>query len=439
MSQTMGDPGRWEASLRWSTVFAVWVLAFAALVQAWLGGPATRPAGGPAAPAGGPAGDLAAGWASGPWPLTLSALAYAVAGIAFSARALGTAAGAPRASGAWLSAVVVVGLALTAVAALRVSAEVTTADQVAAGTLVVIAPGASALVAALRWGWGPLVVLAAVHAAAIAALLGVRGLSWKVCAGVAAAGFVGALVMGAAGRLTTWMREAGRELVAARETRARLAVADERLRFARDLHDVHGRTLAAVSVHSQLGAELARRGDPTAAEHMLTVHRLAQDSLVETRRLVSGYREVALAEEVASARALLHAGGVAVRVMWPPEDGVPAGAAAAALAVVVREGVTNVLRHSAAGEVVLRLERRGTDWRLTLENDGVGEVSAPGDPRTEGADDPSGRASGEPSGRAPAGLAGLRERLRQVGGSLAVTPGRDRYVLVAQVPEGGHG
>lgn len=398
----MTDPGRWEASLRWSLVFSVAALAFAMLVQAWLGPGEFR------------------------WPLVLAGLAYVVVGVSFALRELGPGA-AP--SAAWPWALVTIGAALTATAAARVGMEGATPGRLAATTLVVVAPGAAAMIVAPRWRWPALISLAAALAALTMAVLVARGVSWRFGVATAGAGFVASLILAAAGRLTAWMREAGRELVAAREARARLAVAEERLRFARDLHDVHGRTLAAVSVHSQVGAELARRGDPAAVDHMTQVQRLAHEALGETRRLVTGYRELALGEEVESARALLRAGGIGVRVLWPPEDAVPAGAASSALAAVVREGVTNVLRHSAAGEVTLRLERHDADWRLTVENDGLPRSGA-------GATEPGGTGAAR---REPAGLAGLRERLAQVGGRLDVASGDGRYALIAHVPEGERG
>ncbi|MFP3713239.1 sensor histidine kinase [Puerhibacterium sp. TATVAM-FAB25] len=215
-------------------------------------------------------------------------------------------------------------------------------------------------------------------------------------------------------RLSVWILEVVRELEAARDATARLAVAEERLRIARDVHDVVGRALATVAVKSELAAELARRGDARAVDEILAVRALAQESSREVRGVVAGYRSVDLATELAGARAVLTAAGIAVRVLGtvPPLD----PPRQEALAWVVREAVTNVVRHSAAGECVLRLEQADGATVLTVGNDGV-RAGTPG-----------------PAGPGGNGLAGLRERLAAVGGGITTRYDGDRFVLVARVP-----
>lgn len=215
-------------------------------------------------------------------------------------------------------------------------------------------------------------------------------------------------------RLSVWILEVVRELDAARDATARLAVAEERLRIARDVHDVVGRALATVAVKSELAAELARRGDARAVDEILAVRTLAQESSREVRGVVAGYRSVDLATELAGARAVLTAAGIAVRVLGtvPPLD----PPRQEALAWVVREAVTNVVRHSAAGECVLRLEQADGATVLTVSNDGV-RPAAPG-----------------PAGPGGNGLAGLRERLAAVGGGVTTRYDGDRFVLTARVP-----
>ncbi|MDD9205445.1 histidine kinase, partial [Georgenia sp. 10Sc9-8] len=100
-----------------------------------------------------------------------------------------------------------------------------------------------------------------------------------------------------------------------RTVHARLAVAEERLRFSRDLHDVVGRTFSAIAVKSELAAELARRGQDGAVDQMLEVRGLAQDSLREVRGVVAGYRAVDLAAELDGARSVLRSAGVRTRVV----------------------------------------------------------------------------------------------------------------------------
>ncbi len=218
-------------------------------------------------------------------------------------------------------------------------------------------------------------------------------------------------------RVSMWVLEVVRELEASREMVGRLAVAEERLRISRDMHDVVGRALSAVAVKSDLSAALARRGDPRAAEEMDEVRTLAQESLREVRGVVAGYRATDLATELAGARSVLRAAGIAVRVIGvvPPL----ATTQQDALAWVVREAVTNVVRHSKAAECRLELDDDGDTTVLRIVNDGV--VGA----------EPGAVRRGEPAGT---GLAGLRERLAAVGGTLDVSTHGDRFTLVARVP-----
>ncbi|MFD1273233.1 sensor histidine kinase [Streptomyces kaempferi] len=106
---------------------------------------------------------------------------------------------------------------------------------------------------------------------------------------------------------SVWLLNAVYELDAARETRARLAVAEERLRFGRDLHDVMGRNLAVIALKSELAVQLARRGRPEAVDQMTEVQRMARESQREVREVVRGYREADLTVELAGARGVLTA------------------------------------------------------------------------------------------------------------------------------------
>jgi two-component system sensor histidine kinase DesK len=223
-------------------------------------------------------------------------------------------------------------------------------------------------------------------------------------------------------RLSMWVLEVVRELESARAVAARLAVAEERLRIARDMHDVVGRALSAVAVKSELSAVLARRGDPRAADEMDEVRTLAHESLREVRGVVAGYRSADLATELAGARSVLRAAGIAVRVVGD----VPAldQPCQESLAWVVREAVTNVVRHSRATECLLDLDVDGEEVVLRIVNDGV----------VPGGDAGPGAVSRPAEGN---GLTGLRERLAAVGGTLDVATERDRFTLTARVPTSG--
>ncbi|NKE63256.1 sensor histidine kinase [Lentzea sp. PSKA42] len=207
-------------------------------------------------------------------------------------------------------------------------------------------------------------------------------------------------------RTTLWMVGLVWELDRSREIRANLAVAEERLRFARDLHDVVGRNLSVVALKADLAAQLARRGRPSAIDEMLEVRRIAQDSLDELRAVVSGYRTADLSVELAGARSLLASAGIDCRVIGDVDV---AGDPADALGWAVREGVTNVLRHSEARSCTITLRGKV----LTMSNDGA-----------------------SPAGfRFGSGLTGLRERVSALGGSVTAAPeAPNRFVLTVELP-----
>ncbi|MGC0330988.1 two-component system sensor histidine kinase DesK [Streptomyces sp. SAI-170] len=210
---------------------------------------------------------------------------------------------------------------------------------------------------------------------------------------------------------SVWLLNAVYELDAARETRARLAVAEERLRFGRDLHDVMGRNLAVIALKSELAVQLARRERPEAVEQMIEVQRIAQESQREVRDVVRGYREADLGAELAGARGVLTAAGITCEMAEEP-CALPAEVQSA-LGWVVREATTNVLRHGDAGRCAVGLRMAEGRVVLTVENDGAGTASQ----------------------GAGSGLAGLRERLAAVDGTLeAGHVGEGVFRVVAEVP-----
>ncbi|MFI8888739.1 sensor histidine kinase [Streptomyces paradoxus] len=214
-----------------------------------------------------------------------------------------------------------------------------------------------------------------------------------------------------------WLLNAVYQLDEARETRTRLAVAEERLRFGRDLHDVMGRNLAVIALKSELAVQLAQRGRPEAVTQMVEVQRLAQESQREVRDVVRGYREADLGSELAGAQGVLAAAGIDCTVGGTPVAGLPP-AVQSALGWVVREAATNVLRHGDARRCAVRLRVLEGRVVLSVENDGVSEAV---------------RESG--SGPSGSGLAGLRERLAKIDGTLEAGPaGRGQFRLTAEIP-----
>ncbi|MFK4224372.1 sensor histidine kinase [Streptomyces sp. NPDC019890] len=229
---------------------------------------------------------------------------------------------------------------------------------------------------------------------------------------VVTTGFVTAW-MAFTARASMWVLAVMWELREARDVQARLAVAEERLRFGRDLHDVLGRNLAVIALKSELAVQLARRARPEAVDQMTEVQRIAQESHREVRDVVRGYREADLRVEVEGARGVLAAAGIACTVEWGEAE-LP-GAVQSALGWVVREATTNVLRHGDARRCTISVRTADDTVVLVVENNGVTEAGSSDAPGS--------------------GLAGLRERLSAVGGTLEAGPCRGGlFRLTARVP-----
>lgn len=242
------------------------------------------------------------------------------------------------------------------------------------------------------------------------------GIPTATALGLAVGSGIAMVFIGATWRGTAWIAAVVWELDAAREAQARLAVAEERLRFSRDLHDVLGRNLTTIALKSELAVQLARRGRTEAADQMVEVQRIARESQREVREVVRGYRTADLAAEVAGARSVLRAAGVECDIDLGPGSAALPLTAQSVLGWVVREATTNVLRHSEAGRCTVTLRLDGGQARLTVENDGVTGPAADRDhPGT--------------------GLLGLRERLAAHGGGLATPPADPgRFRLTASLP-----
>ncbi len=240
------------------------------------------------------------------------------------------------------------------------------------------------------------------------------GMSGGKAVGYGVGVLLGGLFFGATCGFSAWLLRTVYELDRSREVQARLAVAEERLRFGRDLHDVMGRNLAVIALKSELAVQLARRERPEAVEQMIEVQRIAQESQREVRDVVRGYREADLAVELEGARGVLNAAGMDCRVDFRPDREL-ASEVQSALGWVVREATTNVLRHGDAKRCRIRLTAPASGpVTLVVENDGAPET---------------------PAGQPGSGLAGLRERLAVLEGTLeAGLVGDGRFRLRAQIP-----
>jgi two-component system sensor histidine kinase DesK len=175
-----------------------------------------------------------------------------------------------------------------------------------------------------------------------------------------------------------------------------LARVAERERIARDLHDVLGHTLSVIVLKSELAGRLFDRDPARAQTEISQVEQIARDALGEIRQAIGGYRSASLAEEFARAKETLQTAGVAAHCEVAPSSPKLGAAQEALLALVVREAVTNVVRHAAATECRLSLADVPHGWRLSIADNGRGGAFQEGN-----------------------GLRGMRERVEAVGGNLA--------------------
>lgn len=218
----------------------------------------------------------------------------------------------------------------------------------------------------------------------------------------------GALCLYAASHLV----RAVEELFATRAELAESVVGQERVRLSRDLHDLLGQSLSAVSLKGDLALALLRGGSGSAAEEEIrSLVDVAREALRDIRHVVHNQHPVSLQTETGGARVLLAAASIHAKIdaevegLSHPVDEL--------LGWATREGVTNMLRHSQASSCSIRAARQGGAVLLEIINDGANQPSASG-----------------------TGIAGLRERAQALTGSVTAGQlGDGRFQLLVQVPE----
>jgi two-component system sensor histidine kinase DesK len=246
------------------------------------------------------------------------------------------------------------------------------------------------------WAW---LVVAVVAGATYAATIAVDG--WEADRGI----LFGILVAGLAIWGISQAINRNIEVLAIREENAKLALKDERNRFARDLHDILGHSLTVITVKAELAQKLFDVDPARARAEVADLERLSRDALADVRRAVDGYRELTLPGELARARTALEAAEIEAHLPNSTDD-VPSEVREL-FAWTVREGVTNVVRHSGASSCTVAL----TPTSAEVADDGRGPGSSP----TTGN-----------------GLLGLRERAAAAGATVVTTaldPGFSLKVL----------
>lgn len=197
---------------------------------------------------------------------------------------------------------------------------------------------------------------------------------------------------------------ANRKLRLAQEEIEHLATVAERERIARDLHDVLGHTLSLIVLKSELAARIAEQDPARAAGEMRDVETVARTTLQDVREAIRGYR-TGIQDEVQRARAMLRAADIDAHFALEPVS--LERAAEEALALALREAVTNVVRHSRAATCRIRIAREGADVQLDVQDDGRGDAYAEG-----------------------AGLRGMRERIEATEGAVERVPDRGMHLRI---------
>lgn len=196
--------------------------------------------------------------------------------------------------------------------------------------------------------------------------------------------------------LQWWNFDVARQLELSRRVAADLAVAEERLRFASELHDIQGHHLQVIALKSELAFRLATARPGDAADQMREVQQLARRALNDTRAVVSGYRKVSLTTEISNATRVLAAADIAANAQLPTVDLAWHPEAERLVGLLVREATTNILRHARPTRASFTLDIDRDNAVIRIRNDGA-EID----------DDEAGT-----------GLAALAERFRAAGGSM---------------------
>ncbi|MFP5226719.1 MAG: sensor histidine kinase [Acidobacteriota bacterium] len=227
--------------------------------------------------------------------------------------------------------------------------------------------------------------------------------SWGICAFFAVA-------IGAANLLAAQRMRANKKLNLAQEQIEHLAKVAERERIARDLHDVLGHTLSVVVLKSELAGKLMDRDPARARREIGEVEQIARKALGEVREAIRGYRAEGLAAEIARAKQTLDAAGVTLECGARPPQLAPAEETV--LSLIVREAVTNIVRHAQASHCRLEFAADGTGTALVVEDNGCGGIREEGN-----------------------GLRGMRERVESIGGRFKIDSVQGTRLLIEIPPK----
>jgi two-component system sensor histidine kinase DesK len=207
-----------------------------------------------------------------------------------------------------------------------------------------------------------------------------------------------------------WHYQVAKELEDARGLAAELAVAEERLRFAGELHDIQGGNLQAITLKAQVARRLVPLDPERAEAEMRAVEELARAALKDTREVVGGYRKVALADEIDSAARILQSAGVQATVPDAPPS--LDADTEKLLGLLVREATTNLIRHAEPTAADVSIVEIDAEVTVTITNNGAPAPTGGGN-----------------------GITMLKERFTEAGGTVEDLHDGDRFVLKGTVPK----
>lgn len=247
-----------------------------------------------------------------------------------------------------------------------------------------------------------------IHLAAVIVAIAVIFWSYSLPMPFFIMGILMPLLVGLSNVFFNEMHKKNAEIKLSQQEVRRLAGKAERERIARDLHDLLGHTLSVMVRKAELARRLVATHPEQAALEMKAVEAVGRDALAQVREAVSGWRAPELAAEAASARLVLESSGISAEVDDIPDIEREVGQV---LAMVLREAVTNVMRHSGASTCRIEFERENRGWVMRVVDNGSGNANAEGN-----------------------GITGMRERLAAIGGELSLEF-QQGCTLLARVPQ----
>jgi two-component system sensor histidine kinase DesK len=248
-------------------------------------------------------------------------------------------------------------------------------------------------------------VIALATIAACSLAVAVEGLLLHINAWSWGFGSAFTLIVGGTNVFTSQRVRANAKLQMAHEEIEQLAKLAERERIARDLHDVLGHTLSVIVLKSELAGRLFDRDPKRAAAEIADVEMISRKALSEVREAIGGYRAEGLVAELKRAHSTLDAAGVTLVCEEKPPALTPA--AESVVSLVVREAVTNIVRHAQASRCSMIFSAQNGHSSLVIEDDGRGGVRSEGN-----------------------GLRGMRERIEALGGRFAVDGSRGTRLTI---------